>query len=239
MIEPRLDILPNAQKEIWPSLVDVRDAFVLYGGTGLALRLGHRTSVDFDLFSHDPLDSERLFGLRLLANAETLQRSEDTLTVSLSTQAGDPVKLSFFGGIDLGRVGRPDQTEDGVAWVASLLDLLAMKLAVLVQRISARDYVDIAAILGTGVPLADGLGAAVTLYGREFPPLDAVKALGYFDEGDAANVDEATRDVLRHHTGSWDGSVPRIAKASENLGCPRASTGRPPPSPGRSSARPG
>ena len=236
MIEPRLDILPNAQKEIWPSLVEVRDAFVLYGGTGLALRLGHRASVDFDFFSHDPLDNDRLFGLRLLDNAETLQRSEDTLTVSVPTQAGDRAKLSFFGGIDLGRVGRPDQTEDGVAWVASLLDLLAMKLAVLVQRISARDYVDIAAILQTGVPLADGLGAAAALYGRKFPPLDAVKALGYFDEGDAANVDEATRDVLRHHTGSWDGSVPRIAKASANLGCPLSSTGRPPPSPGRSSA---
>lgn len=168
-------------------------------------------------FSHHPLDNERLFGLPLLDNAETLQRSEDTLTVSKPTQAGNPIKLSFFGGIDVGRVGRPDQTVDGVVWVASLRDLLAMKLAVLVQRISARDYVDIAAILVAGVPLADGLGAAAALYGREFPPLDAVKALGYFEEGDAMNVDETTRDVLRHHTGSWDGSVSRIAKASASL----------------------
>ena len=129
MIEARRDILPNAQKEIWPALVEVRDAFVLYGGTGLALRLGHRISVDFDFFCHDPLDDDRLFALRLLDNAETLQRSEDSLTVSVPTRAGDRIKLSFFGGIDLGRVGTPDQTEDGVAWVASLLDLLAMKLA--------------------------------------------------------------------------------------------------------------
>ena len=127
MIEPRLDILPDAQKEIWPSLVEVGDAFVLYGGTGLALRLGHRTSVDFDFLSDDPLDNERLFGWRLLDNAETLQRSEDTLTVSVLTQGGERVKLSFFGGIDLGRVGRPDQTEDGVVWIASVPDLLAMK----------------------------------------------------------------------------------------------------------------
>lgn len=217
MIEPRLDILPDAQKEIWPSLAEIGDAFVLYGGTGLALRLGHRTSLDFDFFSHHLLDNERLFGLQLLDNAETLQRSEDTLTVSIPTHAGDRVKLSFFGGIDVGRVGRPDQTEDGVVWVASLRDLLAMKLAVLVQRISARDYVDIAAILVAGVPLADGLGAATALYGRVFPPLDAVKALGYFDEGDAMNVDETTRDVLRRHTGSWNGSVSRIAKLSDSL----------------------
>ena len=218
MIEPRLDILPSAQQEIWPALAAVGNAFVLYGGTALALRLGHRASVDFDFFSADPLDNKRLFGLPLLDNAETLQRSEDTLTVSVPTPSGDPVKLSFFGGIDFGRVGIPDRTEDGVIWVASLLDLLATKLAVLLERVSARDYMDIAAILQAGVPLADGLGAATALYGRRFPPLDAVKALGYFDVGDAANVVAATRDVLRHHTGSWDGSVPRIAKASENLG---------------------
>ena len=198
-------------------MAEVGDAFVLYGGTGLALRLGHRTSMDFDFFSHQALDNERLFGLPLLGNAETLQRSEDTLTVSIPTQAGDRVKLSFFGGIDVGRVGRPDQTDDGVVWIASMRDLLAMKLAVLVQRISARDYVDIAAILAAGVPLADGLGAAAALYRRKFPPLDAVKALGYFDEGDATNVDETTRDVLRHHIGSWDGFVSRVAKASDSL----------------------
>ena len=31
------------------------------------------------------------------------------------------------------------------------------------------------------------------------------------------NVDDATGDVLRHHTGSWDGSVSHIAKASDSL----------------------
>ena len=217
MIKPRLDILPSAQQEIWPSVGHLGDAFVLYGGTGLALRLGHRASVDFDFFSPEPLDGERLFGLPLLDDADTLQRSPDTLTVSVPTQAGDRVKLSFFGGIDVGRVGRPDRTDDGVVWVASLRDLFATKLKVLLQRISARDYADIAAILETGVPLAEGLGAAATLFGREFPPMEAVKALGYFDEGDAANVDEKTRDVLRRHIGSWPGSVPRIAKASDSL----------------------
>lgn len=217
MIEPRLDVLLSAQREIWPLVGQVGDAFVLYGGTGLALRLGHRASVDFGFFSPEPLRGDRLFGLSLLDDAETLQRSPDTLTVSVPTRTGDRVKLSFFGEIDVGRVGRPDRTEDGVVWVASLHDLFATKLKVLLQRISARDYADIAAILETGVPLAEGLGAAVTLFGREFPPMEAVKALGYFDEGDAANVEEKTRDVLRRHIESWHGSVPRIAKASDRL----------------------
>lgn len=50
MLEPILAALPDEQRRLWPALADVPDAFVLYGGTALALRLGHRSSVDFDFF---------------------------------------------------------------------------------------------------------------------------------------------------------------------------------------------
>jgi hypothetical protein len=55
--DPRLDVLPLAQKEIWPALSAAPHlSFVLYGGTAIALHLGHRQSVDFDFFRSDPLD---------------------------------------------------------------------------------------------------------------------------------------------------------------------------------------
>jgi hypothetical protein len=44
--EPRLDILPACQRRLWPELDAVPPEFVLYGGTGLALQLGHRDSED-------------------------------------------------------------------------------------------------------------------------------------------------------------------------------------------------
>jgi hypothetical protein len=44
---PRLDILPVSQRRLWPELDAVPSDFVLYGGTGLALQLGHRVSEDF------------------------------------------------------------------------------------------------------------------------------------------------------------------------------------------------
>lgn len=47
---PRLDILPPAQRSLWPHLAQVPGHFVLYGGTAIALHLGHRQSVDFDFF---------------------------------------------------------------------------------------------------------------------------------------------------------------------------------------------
>ena len=48
---PALHILPESQQSLWPSLAPLaQQGFVLYGGTAIALRLGHRISVDFDFF---------------------------------------------------------------------------------------------------------------------------------------------------------------------------------------------
>jgi len=58
--EPHLEILPHSQRLLWDELIDVPSEFVLYGGTAVALHLGHRKSLDFDFFSNQPLDAERL-----------------------------------------------------------------------------------------------------------------------------------------------------------------------------------
>ena len=213
---PRLDILPDEQRTLWPELARVPKSFVLYGGTAVAIRLGHRTSVDFDFFSSEPLDFDELFALPFVRNADVLERDPATLTVSTPrAETAAPVKVSFFGELDMGRVGHPERTEDGVVRVASVLDLFATKLKVLLQRIAARDYLDIAAILESGVPLEDGLGAAVALYGTEFPPMEAAKALTWFETGDARNVDPATRELLSRTVEDWRYAVSTIAKAGD------------------------
>lgn len=56
----RLDILPPSQRRLWDELSAVPPEFVLYGGTALALHLGHRESLDFDFFGTRPLDPTRL-----------------------------------------------------------------------------------------------------------------------------------------------------------------------------------
>ena len=45
-----LTILPSAQRRLWDELRDVPETFILYGGTAIALQIGHRHSVDFDFF---------------------------------------------------------------------------------------------------------------------------------------------------------------------------------------------
>ena len=118
-LSPRLDLLSQAQRLLWPRLKPAASlGFALYGGTAIALRLGHRTSVDFDFFSETPLDRRALFeNMPSLTEAQVLQDRPDTLTflVASSSTSSDTVKLSFFGSITLGRVGTPQWTDDGVA----------------------------------------------------------------------------------------------------------------------------
>ena len=203
-LTPRLDVLPPAQRALWPELLAVPRRYVLYGGTALALRLAHRASIDFDFFAHDPLDHRELEAtLSWVKGGETVQEGPNERTV-LVRRAGGSVKVSFFGAITIGRIGEPDVTSDGVLRAASLLDLGGTKMKTLLQRVEAKDYRDIAALLDRGIPLVDILGAARSLFGASFNSLIAQKALAYFEGGDldtlgddlkARLIAESTRDL--------------------------------------------
>jgi len=199
-LQARLDVLPSAQRALWPTLREVKDlGWVLYGGTAIALRLGHRTSVDFDFFNERPLEREHLHAAcPAIGRSTVLQEQPDTLTVLMpADDAGrSTVKVSFFGGIDVGRVGAPARTSDDVLQIASAGDLLAHKLKVLLQRVEAKDYLDVAALLDAGLDLAGGLASARALFGPAFQPSESLKALVYFEGGDLHTLPAATRQTL-------------------------------------------
>lgn len=199
MFSPRLDILPPAQRLLWPQLAPVRTlGFVLYGGTAIALRLGHRVSVDFDFFTEQLLDKKEMRRrFSFLEKSVVLQESANGLTVMVPVEsAGAQVKVSFFGSLDFGRVGSPDITEDGVAKLASLEDLMATKVKVVLDRVEAKDYVDIAALLKAGVSLTHGMAAARALYGQSFQASESLKALVYFEGGDLENLTVEQKQTL-------------------------------------------
>lgn len=187
IFHPHREILPPAQQRLWPLLQPAAGlGFVLYGGTAIALRLGHRQSVDFDFFSERPLDRVALLkAFPFLKQAIVLQDAPDSLGVLVEDAMGQGVvKISFFGAIGIGRVGEPEFTADGALQAASLEDLMATKVKVVLQRIEAKDYRDIAALLAAGVGLPRGLAAAGKMYGRAFQPSESLKALVYFEGGD-------------------------------------------------------
>jgi hypothetical protein len=187
-LTPKLDALPRAQRTLWPELASVPEEFTLYGGTALALHLGHRTSVDFDFFSNTSFDPERLAGqLRWLHEAERIQVAPNTLTCRVDREG--PVLVSFFGDLGIGRVQSPAIAGDTGLRVASLLDIAGTKAAVVQKGAEAKDYLDIDALLLAGLRLADILSAGKTVYGDRFNPLITLKALSYFGDVPAVGAD--------------------------------------------------
>jgi hypothetical protein len=194
--EPKTAKLSKAQQEIWSLLAPtVALSYVLYGGTAVVLYLGHRVSVDFDFFRSAPLDKEGLErSFEFIRGAQTLQEDMNTLVVMALTPSGS-VKVSFFGGLTIGRINEPLQTADARLLVASLEDLLATKLKAILDRAEARDYQDIAAMLSSGVSLEKALGGFAKMYGKD--PGLPLRAMGYFKDGDLPLLAKSDRDILR------------------------------------------
>ena len=195
---PRLDVLPDAQRKLWPELGGTPSDFTLYSGTAIALRLGHRQSIDLDFFARTPFEPDALLKkIPYLKGAVVRQVSPNTLTTTVDR--GGPVQVSFFGGLDLGQVETPDFVQDPGVSIASLLDLAGTKAKVIIQRVEAKDYIDIHALLTKGgVPLATMLAAASIIFGPQFSPLSALKAIAYHDEPAlAALSDRVKRDLAK------------------------------------------
>jgi len=209
----QFSILSASQKAFWPFLQKTAGRFVLYGGTAIALRLGHRKSIDFDFFTADEFTSDELVReMDFLAGGKRIQESRNTLTVLLRSPGLEgPVKISFFGGLKLGRIYQPDTVKDGPR-IASLLDLLGMKCAVVSQRAEAKDYMDIHAIITrTSLTLTHGIAAARAIYGAQYNGILTLKALCFFEDGNVMTLAEPVRKALTRFVKACDLSrIPEI-----------------------------
>jgi len=192
--QPRLDILPPPQRALWPELDATPEHFTLYGGTALALRIGHRQSVDFDFFSREPFDPATLAReVPYLAGSEPVQMFSHTLTCRV--QRGGPVLVSFFGNRALGEITPRAAAAGSKVHVASLLDVAGTKVLTVQQRAQARDYLDIDALIRHGVDLSQMLAAGAAVCGREFNPMLTLRALSYF--GDVPSVPDDVQERLQ------------------------------------------
>jgi len=216
-----MEVLPPAQQSLWPELRHAPAlGFTLYGGTAIALRLGHRASVDFDFFSERPLDREAIkAAFPFAAKSTTLQDQDNTWVIlaPAGNTESERVKVSFFGTIAFGRVAEPDFTDDGVLQVASFDDLMATKVKVVLQRAEAKDYRDVAAMLSAGVSLSRGLSSARLFFGPNFQPSESLKALVYFNDGDLAKLTAAEKAALVNAVKAVR-DLPDVALVSKHLG---------------------
>lgn len=183
--------------------------WVLYGRTALALRLGHRESVDFDFFSTAPFEPLQL-NEQMQFGDDILQAAPNTLSV-----LHQGVKLSFFGGLSLGVVEPADLLD--YCPIASLPDLGACKLAALVNRVELKDYLDVTALLRGGADLSSLLGCAEALYHGAFPAAAYLKSLTWFDDPALAGLGPDDRLVLERAALSVE-TVPTVSLSADRIG---------------------
>lgn len=187
MVEPEKVLAPDSWR-VFQSLQvpEVTAAFYLAGGTGLALLLGHRISVDFDWFSgSNPLgdvDRRRLLDSLRAGGHEVAILQDQNGTLSVEWQQ---VVVSFFH-YRPPLLERPNMV--GGLPVAAMSDIAAMKLAAIIGRGGKKDFVDIFFLLRQR-PLEHWLDRASHKYrdARDFRAL-ALRALVYFDDADAEEL---------------------------------------------------
>ncbi len=171
------EILDENRIKILPNLKNFKDRFYLAGGTGLALQIGHRDSIDFDFFCDSHFDTEKLFSeiKDILAGhiVKKYQEEKDTLGIIID----DEVKLSFmrYSYQLLNKC-----IEDDSLRIASIGDIACMKLSAIVSRSAMKDYVDIYFILKSMT-----LSELLEMCEKKIPELDQnliLKSLVYFGD---------------------------------------------------------
>lgn len=196
VIVPKLQILPKAQLSLWDELIYTPSDFILYGGTALALRLGHRESIDFDFFSPKKFDPEELYNnICYLKNAKILQQTANTLTCSIQRDAN--ILVSFFGGLHIGQINSPSIIDSNKLKIASLQDLAGTKATVIQKRAEKKDYLDIYALVTLGgLSIEEILSCGTAVYGNAFNPYITLKAMCYFEELELKSLSDNIKQLF-------------------------------------------
>lgn len=173
----------------------------LVGGTALALQLGHRQSVDLDLFGSEPVESADIRDALWDEHRLNVIKESRNINIYLI----DGVKVDFvnyrYEWID-------DAVEENGIILAGIKDIAAMKIAAIVGRGTKKDFIDLYFLLRRF-----SLKEILDLYLQKYPDgslFIAMKSLSYFEDAEPdpmpkmfepvnwADVKDAIRNNLAH-----------------------------------------
>ena len=159
--------------------------FYLVGGTALALQIGHRRSVDFDMFTHEPLSPrlrEQIRRVFVTQKAVLTYRSPEQLNFEING-----VKTTFF--FFNYPVVEPLVPYRGVP-IASVKEISAMKALAVGKRLSHKDYVDWYFLLkGRHVTLSEVIELAEKKFRGDFNDRLFLGQLASFSDVPAQEID--------------------------------------------------
>ena len=142
-----LNILDQNQKDLLPLLDNFKREFYMVGGTAIALYIGHRRSIDFDLFKTGVIKP------KAIVKKFEEKKEKIAVTLNLNGQLNlicREVKFTFF---DYEFKIPHDLSIDKHITIPTLLDLAAMKAYALGRRSKWKDYADLYFILKDHYPV--------------------------------------------------------------------------------------
>ncbi|HOZ36937.1 MAG TPA: nucleotidyl transferase AbiEii/AbiGii toxin family protein [bacterium] len=170
------EVLTPKQQKLLPAVKIFAKNFYLAGGTAIALHLGHRHSIDFDLFT------DKKFGnLKIKNQLASLIKIDKTLINDLDeyTVVAAGVKFTFlyypFG-------VKAKEKFETIITLPDLLTLAAMKAYTLSRRAKWKDYVDLYFIIKDHYPIKKITARAQDIFGKEFNEKNFRASLSYFKD---------------------------------------------------------
>ena len=149
--------------------------FYLVGGTALALQLGHRFSIDLDLFTGKDFTAiELTVPLEKLYPLKITGQHHNTLNLYIEDVKVDIMSFNY-------PLLRPIQKDDGIRFMG-MEDIGSMKLSAIAQRGSKKDFFDLFFLLKEF-----NLEEMFRNFQKKFPGTDLfhiTKSLIYFDDAD-------------------------------------------------------
>ena len=186
------EILTKEALALFPSLARF-EGYYLVGGTALALHIGHRISVDFDLFCPNELDT------KLLARAK---RAFSGHTLSVTYAAPEHLNI-IVDGVRVTFLYYPYPVlESFVQYqnvpLASIREIATMKAFAVGKRLAYKDYVDWYFLLrGKHVELAEVIALAQRKFGSDFNDRLFLGQLVSFDDVPDQKISFAGASVAR------------------------------------------
>ncbi len=167
-------------------LSNVFEGFNLVGGTALALQIGHRLSIDIDLFGNQEIrEDEFVAELSTYGHVIKIKKSEKILVLSV-----DGIKVDFVN-YNYPNLESPKIIEN--IRIASVKDIAAMKLNAIAGRGSKKDFIDLYFLIQHYE-----LKEILKFYSKKFPDgseFMVIKSLSYFEDADKEEMPIMLSDV--------------------------------------------
>ncbi len=170
-----LEIFNAEQQQLLPLLSTFKKEFYMVGGTAIALHIGHRLSVDFDLFKNGIIRPKKII--------DQFKKNKEALVVTLNREGQlnlvcRDVKFTFFNfEYD---VPHPIIIEKSIT-IPDLLDLAAMKAFAMGLRSKWKDYVDLYFIIKEHYNITEISTRTTELFGQLFSEKLFRGQLNYFE----------------------------------------------------------